>query len=44
MKIGILSLGVLLIIGAISEYSLTPMILDNVNNMTNNLETNMLLQ
>jgi hypothetical protein len=41
MKIGILLIGVLLIIGAVSEYSLTPIILDKVNNITNNLETSM---
>ena len=42
MKLGIFSLGVLLIISAVSEYSLTPMILDKVNNITNTLETSMI--
>jgi hypothetical protein len=42
MKIGILSLGVLLIIAAVSEYSITPIFLDKVNNITNNLETSMI--
>jgi len=42
MKIGLLSLGILLIISAVSEYSLTPMILDKVNNITDNLEANMI--
>jgi hypothetical protein len=41
MKIGTLLIGVLLIIGAVSEYSLTPIILDKVDNITNNLETSM---
>ncbi len=41
MKIGIVTLGAMLIIAAVSEYSVTPTILDKVNNITNNLETSM---
>ena len=42
MKLGIVIFGALLIIAGISEYSVTPTILDKVNNITNNLETSMI--
>ena len=42
MKLGIFFLGALLIISAVTEYVVSPMILDKVNNITNNIETNII--
>ncbi len=42
MKVSFLIVGMLLIIGATVDYSVTPKIMDNINFITNNLETNIL--
>ena len=42
MKIGILLFGIFLIIGAVSEYSFSTIILDKVSNMTNNIVASMI--
>jgi len=42
MKIRAIALGVFFIVTAIFEYSVTPMMLDKVNDVTNNLESSMI--
>src|SRR5579872_7347020 len=42
MKVSFLIVGILLIIGATIDYFVTPKIMDDVNSITNSLETNIL--
>jgi len=42
MRVSFLITGILLIIGAAVDYSVTPKIIDNINSLTNSLETNIL--